>query len=174
MRLAQKALINLSASSFVCCSAGTTFLWAGLAWVGYTTIGLTLFTVGLLLFLGTIMLFLQRRMFLNQALRKRGIDLRRFLDLFRRSQGARPSQRDIWLQGTAFLFLFLLLGLFGRRIIQNSIPILLAEHDHKYLGACLTATMCLVFPLGMLLFALASREITDTLSKDGSEGGARR
>jgi hypothetical protein len=172
MRLTQKALINLSASSLICCSAGTTFLWAGLAWVGFTTIGVALFAVGLLLFLVTSMLFILRSMLLDQALRKRGIYLRRFLDLFRRIEGARPYQRDIWLQGTVFMFTFLffvLLGLLGRRIIQNSLPTLLAVPDQKYLGACTIAAICLVFPLGMLLFALASKEITDTLSKDGSE-----
>ena len=172
MRLAQKALINPSASSFVCCSAGTTFLWAGLGWVGFTMIGLTLFVVGLLLFLVTIMLVILRSILLDQALRKRGIYLRRFLDLFRRIEGARPYQRDIWLQGTVFLSIFLLfifLGLFGRRIIQNSLPTLLAAQDQTYLGTCMAATICLVFPLGILFFTLVSREITDTLSKDGSE-----
>lgn len=172
MRLAQKALINLSTSSLICCSVGTTLLWVGLARVGFSTIGAALFAVGLLLFLVTNMLFILRCMLLDQARIKRGIYLRRFLDLFRRIEGARPYQRDIWLQGTVFIgsfLLFILLGLFGRRIIQNSLPTLLAVPDQNYLGACMTATICLVFPLGMLLFALASREITVTLSKNASE-----
>ncbi len=163
-------------SSFTCWSVGITFLWIGgdkTIWIGFVRIGLVILALGGLLFLFGTMLFILRGILLDQAFRKRGIRLR-FRDAFRRTEGARLYQREIWLQGTVLLILplFVLLWLFAHRIIQNSLiptPNLLALRDQEYLDLCTTMTICLVFPLGMLLYALASKDVTDALSKDGSE-----
>jgi hypothetical protein len=160
----RKPLVNLSASSFICWSIGVIGLWIErdrTAWIGFVILA-----VGVLLFLVAVILFILRSILLDRSLSKRGVNLS-FLDLFRRVKRAEAYQRDIWLRATVGLSLpvFVLFGLLSYLVIQNNFITFLSVQNQQYLGACVLATICLVFPLSMFLYALVSADIGDILNK---------
>ena len=173
----RKTLLQASASSCICWSIGVTFLWIGrdrASWIGFSWIGFIILSIGGLLFLLTSVLFILRGILLAQAFSQRGINLK-IIDLFRKNEMAKHYQRDIRVQGMVIftLPLFVLLGLLGRLIVQANFPAPftnpVAAQDKAYFSALVTLTIYLVFPLGMLLYALVSKDVSDILSGVDSE-----